>query len=90
MRKDQCFACGSRKCGTRIWAAGFDEIACFKHVKELETLADTTLMGAVRIYTSGYSAKREKLLSAKEFAARVAAFRAEVKAIQTSIPKENS
>ena len=89
MRKDQCFACGSRKCGTRIWAAGFDEIACFKHVKELEALADTVLMGAVRIYTSSYQAKREKLLSAKEFADCVVALRAEAEAIQASVSGRN-
>ena len=85
MRKDQCFACGSRKCGTRIWAAGFDEIACFKHVKELEALADTVLMGAVRIYTSGYQARRGKTLrSAKEFADCVVALKAEAEAIRAS------
>ena len=84
MRRDQCFACKSRKCGTRIWAAGFDEIACSKHVKELEALADTTLMGAVRIYTSGYQARREKLLSVKEFADCVVALKAEAEAIRAS------
>lgn len=41
----RCRFCSSRKCCTRICTddLGFDEVACHRHIKELERLADGTL-----------------------------------------------
>lgn len=45
MGKDQCRFCGSRKCYTRIATnnRGYDELACYQHIKELERHSDETL-----------------------------------------------
>lgn len=42
---NQCLFCNSRQCHTRIYTdnMGYDEVACSKHIKELEHHADETL-----------------------------------------------
>lgn len=42
---NQCLFCRSRQCHTRIHTdnLGYDEVACIRHVKELEQHADETL-----------------------------------------------
>jgi hypothetical protein len=57
-RRDQCLFCTSRRCHTRIVAdsrtLGFDEVACNRHVRELEQHADATLpKGAIRWHLTG-------------------------------------
>jgi hypothetical protein len=50
MRKTQCLFCTSRRCHHRIVTPDlkFDEIACGRHIKELERHADAILHGALR------------------------------------------
>ena len=45
-RKDECLFCGSRKCHTRIVRLeepSYDEVACHKHIEELEKHSDAVL-----------------------------------------------
>ena len=42
-RKDECLFCTSRCCYTRIHNETYDEIACSKHIKELEKHSDNKL-----------------------------------------------
>lgn len=50
MRKNQCKFCASRSCYTRIVTPdlSYDEVACRRHVHELEKDADASLNGALR------------------------------------------
>lgn len=52
----KCLFCGSRKCYTRIYTRnlGYDEVACDKHIKELERHSDETLgaPGTIRMHLS--------------------------------------
>jgi hypothetical protein len=52
----KCLFCVSRKCYTRIYTLnlGYDELACDKHIKELELHSDETLgaPGTVRMHLS--------------------------------------
>ena len=58
-RKDECLFCSSRKCSTRIYRRDvpiYDELACDKHIKELEKHAEETLgknNGILRHHVSG-------------------------------------
>lgn len=57
IRPDQCRFCKSRCCRTRIHTRdyGFDELACYRHIKQLEHLADGTLginNGVMRCHVS--------------------------------------
>ena len=55
----KCLFCGSRQCYTRIYTRnlGYDEVACDKHVKELERHSDETLgaPGTLRLHLSSTS-----------------------------------
>ena len=45
-RKDECLFCSSRTCNTRIVRQNepkYDEIACYKHIEELEKHSDEVL-----------------------------------------------
>ena len=61
-RKDECFTCTSRACYTRVVRENdpkYDEVACRKHIKELEHHADEMLgsgNGIIRshISSTGY------------------------------------
>lgn len=60
-RRDACFKCCSRSCFIRIFADGFDEVACREHSRDLENYADEVLNGAVRKYVlSSQKQIREK------------------------------
>lgn len=67
-RKDECLFCSSRKCGTRIVRLiepKYDEIACDKHVLELEKHSDKVLgthNGILRNHISSYKVKRGEIL----------------------------
>jgi len=58
-RKDECFCCSSRSCYTRIYRREvpiFDELACYKHVEDLQEHADKVLgykTGVMRNNISG-------------------------------------
>lgn len=58
-RKDECLFCTSRNCHTRIYRRDvpiYDEIACSKHVNDLEKHSDEMLginNGIMRAYASG-------------------------------------
>ena len=58
----QCLFCGSRKCYTRIYTRnlGYDEVACDRHIKELEAHADETLgsPGTLRMHLSSTGTQR--------------------------------
>lgn len=62
-RPNECRFCTSRKCTLRIvsLAAKFDDIACGRHIRDLEVLADNELgakNGIMRAHISGTSHKR--------------------------------
>ena len=69
-RLEACSFCKSRRCYTRIvrfLEPKFDEIACDKHINELEQLADYTLGNHHRHYIkSTLKIRREMLLSEME------------------------
>jgi len=50
MLGDSCFMCNSRRCFTRIYTKDleFDEVACDKHIHDLEIYADKTLNRKLR------------------------------------------
>lgn len=52
----KCLFCNSHKCYTRIYTKnlGYDELACDKHIKQLEAHADETLgsPGTIRMHLS--------------------------------------
>ncbi len=58
MRKDQCKFCNSRSCYTRIVRFEepfYDEVACSKHISDLEKHSDKTLgikNGIIRTHIS--------------------------------------
>jgi hypothetical protein len=56
----ECAFCTSRQINTRIVAVGFDELACWRHVKELEHYADWALRGANRMHSSADVGPRKK------------------------------
>ena len=54
-RKDECFKCTSRSCYTKIIAYCYEEIACNKHLRDLEKESDLILgkgNGVQRIHQS--------------------------------------
>ena len=60
MRRDQCLFCKSRSCYTKIYTDDFryDEVACDKHVHDLEKHSDKVLgknNGVMRTHLSGTS-----------------------------------
>lgn len=61
---NKCLFCKSRKCSTRIVrteAPRYDEVACSKHINDLEKHADYTLgvnNGIMRWHISGYELAR--------------------------------
>lgn len=62
-RPNECRFCTSRKCTLRIVSAAgnFDDVACGRHIRDLEVLADETLgtkNGIMRTHISGTSHKR--------------------------------
>lgn len=59
MRGDQCLFCGSRVCYCRIVSEDllYDEIACNRHIRQLEEHADSVLSGKIRNHISGTSKK---------------------------------
>ena len=58
MRNDKCLFCNSRNCHTRIVTVEdttYDEIACYKHVEDLEVHSDEILgtkNGVLRMHIS--------------------------------------
>jgi hypothetical protein len=58
-RKDECLFCSSRNCHTRIYRREvpiYDELACGKHIEELQNHADKVLgrrNGVYRNHVSG-------------------------------------
>ena len=77
MRADQCRFCSSRRCRYRIYAVGWDEVACSKHGTQLEIVADLEVT-ATKLHHSGMSLKRRNPADTTPagFAARVAECRA--------------
>ena len=54
-RKDECLFCTSRSCSTKIIAENYQEIACSKHISDLEKHSDKVLgtgNGIKRIHLS--------------------------------------
>jgi len=78
-RSNQCRFCTSRRCRTRIVTLGFDEIACSRHVRDLEALVDQHVLG-VRLHQHSSEPLRRVPgdSSVEGYAALVANFRAEL------------
>lgn len=60
--KNQCLFCSSRRCHLAIYteSRSYDEVACSRHIHELEEHADKTLgvkNGVMRWHYSGTSLK---------------------------------
>lgn len=57
MRKDQCYFCTSRKCYSRIVSVNddgktYDEVACPRHVHDLEMHSDNNAPGVMKYFIS--------------------------------------
>ena len=56
MRRDQCRFCFSARCYSRVVSldrrVDWDEVACRKHARELEALADEEIPGVYRTHIS--------------------------------------
>lgn len=68
-RKDECLFCKSRSCYTRIYRTadekgpGYDEIACDKHIHDLEKHSDEVLgshNGVMRLHMSSTARHKRK------------------------------
>jgi hypothetical protein len=68
MRKDQCKFCTSRSCYVRIYTddLSYDEVACNKHIIDLEKHSDRVLgrgNGVMRTHVTGTSKKKRGKMS---------------------------
>jgi len=58
MRKDQCLFCKSRKCSNRIVSSEdngkvYDEIACDRHGRDLDSHSDLKAPKVMKLFISG-------------------------------------